>query len=80
MVLIIIGLPVALVSHGHLKLRRRELSEPKWPTVCLGRSTEKHTWIYIVIVGAVVSITLFLLGRYSAISGAPDTLKRQQEF
>src|SRR6476619_4448529 len=32
---------------------------------------KKHTWIYIVVVGAIVSITLFFLGRYSAISGAP---------
>jgi len=42
-VLVVIGLPVALVLAWHLKSRRRESSEPKWPTVCLRRREGKNT-------------------------------------
>src|SRR6187399_1011871 len=71
-VLIIIGLPVALVLAWAFEItpegiKRTEMAD-RMPSAA---QRKKHTWIYIVIVGAVVSITLFLLGRYSAISGAP---------
>src|SRR4030095_10678194 len=35
---------------------------------------KSHAWIYIVVVGAVLSIGLFFLGRYSARSSATPRL------
>src|SRR6202045_3841616 len=32
---------------------------------------KKHVWIYVVVIGVLLSIGLFLLGRYSAVDGAP---------
>src|SRR5205085_5810337 len=71
-VLIIIGLPVALVLAWAFEItpegiKRTEMAD-RMPA---SAQRKKHTWIYIVVVGAIVSITLFLLGRYSAIGGAP---------
>jgi TolB-like protein/Tfp pilus assembly protein PilF len=71
-VLIIIGLPVALVLAWAFEItpegiKRTEMAD-RMPAAA---QRKKHTWIYIVVVGAIVSITLFLLGRYSAISGGP---------
>ena len=70
--LIIIGLPVALVLAWAFEItpegiKRTEVAD-RMPAAA---RSKKHTWIYIVVVGAIVSITLFFLGRYSAISGAP---------
>ena len=80
-VLIIIGLPVALVSHGYLKSRRRELSEPKWPTVCLRRLNGKNTR------GSTsLSLELLFRSRCSFLAATVrsaeslDTVKRLQEF
>ncbi len=71
-VLIIIGLPVALVLAWAFEItpegiKRTEMAD-RMPAATRGK---KHTWIYIVVVGGIVSITLFFLGRYSAISGGP---------
>ena len=71
-VLIIVGLPVALVLAWVFEItpegiKRTEMAD-RMPAAT---RRKKHAWVYIVIVGAIVSITLFFLGRYSAISGAP---------
>ena len=71
-VLIIIGLPVALVLAWAFEItpegiKRTEMAD-RMPAAA---RRKKHAWVYIVVVGAIVSITLFFLGRYSAISGAP---------
>jgi TolB-like protein/Tfp pilus assembly protein PilF len=71
-VLIIIGLPVALVLAWAFEItpegiKRTEMAD-RMPAVA---QRKKHAWVYIVVVGAIVSITLFFLGRYSAISGGP---------
>src|ERR1700741_2795423 len=68
-------------SHGHLKSRRRELSEPKWPIVCLRPLNGKNTH-------GSTSLSLELLFRsHCSFSAATvrsaellDTLKRLQEF
>jgi TolB-like protein/Tfp pilus assembly protein PilF len=71
-VLVIIGLPVALVLAWVFEItpegiKRTEIAD-RIPATA---RRKKHAWVYIVVVGAIVSITLFFLGRYSAISGAP---------
>jgi len=70
--LIIIGLPVALVLAWSFELtpegiKRTETADAMPATA----RRKKHVWIYIVVIGAVLSIGLFFLGRYSAINGAP---------
>jgi TolB-like protein/Tfp pilus assembly protein PilF len=71
-VLIIIGLPIALVLAWAFEItpegiKRTEMAD-RMPATA---RRKKYAWIYIVVVGAIVSLTLFFLGRYSAISGGP---------
>jgi TolB-like protein/Flp pilus assembly protein TadD len=63
--LIIIGLPIALVlawmfeltPHGIKRTADVDLEEAR---------SRSHAWVYIVVVGALVSIGLFFAGRYTA--------------
>src|SRR5436190_20269074 len=66
-VLIIIGLPVALVLAWAFEItpegiKRTEMAD-RMPAAA---QRKKHTWIYIVVVGAIVSIGLIFIGRYTA--------------
>jgi TolB-like protein/Tfp pilus assembly protein PilF len=66
-VLIIIGFPVGVVFAWAFELtpegiKRTEVADAMPPAI----GYKKHTWIYIVVIGAILSITLFFLGRYSA--------------
>jgi TolB-like protein/Flp pilus assembly protein TadD len=65
--LIILGLPIAVVLAWVFELtpqgiRRTETADamPRLP------GQKKHTWIYVVVIGAAISIALFFLGRYTA--------------
>ena len=71
--LIILGLPIALVLAWTFELtsqgiKRTEVADAL-PAVA---RREKHTWVYIVVIGAAISIGLFFLGRYSAPSRTPS--------
>src|SRR5437588_10871825 len=66
-VLIIIGLPVALVLAWTLEItpegiKRTEIAD----AMPVATRRKKHVWIYVVVIGAAISIGLFFLGRYSA--------------
>src|SRR5262245_53333702 len=65
--LIIIGLPVALVLAWAFEITpqgiRRTETADAMPQA--GRQKNK-AWIYVVVAGAIVSIGLFFLGRYTA--------------
>ena len=70
-VLIILGLPVALVLAWMFELtpqgiKRTETADAMPSTA----RRKKHVWIYVVVIGAAISIGLFFLGRYSAKTGA----------
>src|ERR1700737_1428906 len=70
--LIIIGLPIALVLAWMFELtpegiKRTETADAMPATA----RKKKHVWIFVVIIGTLVSIGLFFLGRYSAINGSP---------
>src|SRR5438067_11160657 len=76
-VLIIIGLPIALVLAWSFELtpqgiKRTEDVDALLATnvgvVAAAQQPKKRTWIFVVIIGALVSIGLFLLGRYSTSS------------
>ncbi|MEY2480740.1 MAG: hypothetical protein QOI04_1667 [Verrucomicrobiota bacterium] len=65
--LIIIGLPLALVLAWMFELtpqgiKRTETADAMPATT----RKKKHAWIYVVVIGGLFSIGLFFLGRYSA--------------
>jgi TolB-like protein/Tfp pilus assembly protein PilF len=65
--LIIIGLPIALVLAWSFELTPEGIKRTETADAMpAAAKPKKYVWIYVVIIGAVVSIGLFLLGRYSA--------------
>src|SRR5947208_2177976 len=69
--LVVIGFPIALVIAWAFEstpqgIKRTEIAQPS-----LATSGENHrAWIYIAIIGAVLSMGLFFLGRYTAANKA----------
>src|SRR5215831_13202930 len=66
-VLIAIGFPIALVIAWAFEatpegIKRTEVADAM-PTA---RGRKKHAWIYVVVIGALISVALFFLGRYTA--------------
>ncbi len=64
-VLIIIGLPVALILAWMFEITPEGIKRTK-AADAVGQHSRGHTWIYIVVVAAAFSIGLFFLGRYTA--------------
>jgi len=65
--LIIIGLPVALVLAWAFEITPQGIKRTETADAMLQAGRQKNNaWIYVVVVGAVVSIGLFFLGRYTA--------------
>src|SRR5215468_2171021 len=75
--LIIIGLPVALVLAWAFEITPQGIKRTETADAMpqAGRQ-KKNAWIYIVVVGAVVSLGLFFLGRYTAGSAAPASIQK----
>src|SRR5437764_4658792 len=70
--LIIIGLPIALVLAWTFEITPQGIKRTEdVDLVAAAQQPKKRTWIFVVIIGALVSIGLFFLGRYSAFNGAP---------
>ena len=69
--LIILGLPVALGLAWAFELTPEGLKRTEDVDETAAAAHKKRAWIYVVIVGALVSVGLFFLGRYSAINTAP---------
>ena len=65
-VLIILGLPIALGLAWAFELTPEGLKRTEDIDEVAVASHKKRAWIYVVIVGALVSVGLFFLGRYSA--------------
>jgi len=65
--LIILGLPVALVLAWMFELTPQGIKRTEdVDLVAAAQQPKKRTWIFVVIIGALLSIGLFFLGRYSA--------------
>jgi TolB-like protein/Tfp pilus assembly protein PilF len=84
-VLVAIGFPVALVIAWAFELTPEGLkrTEDVDPDAASG-APKKHAWIYLVIIGTLLSVGLFFLGRYtSRTSGtplpAPEQLRRGEQ-
>ena len=74
-VLIAIGFPIALVIAWAFEatpegIKRTEVAD----AMPMATGQKKHAWIYVVVIGAAVSVALFFLGRYTArnIAGASN--------
>jgi TolB-like protein/tetratricopeptide (TPR) repeat protein len=75
--LIIIGLPIALVLAWMFELTPQGIKRTETADAMpASAKPRKYLWIYVVVVGAALSIGLFFLGRYSAgnaaVSGLPE--------
>jgi TolB-like protein len=62
---IVIGFPIALVIAWAFELTPEGIKRTEDVDLTTQTRTKSHTWIYVVAVGAVLSIGLFFLGRFS---------------
>src|SRR5580704_13941172 len=65
--LVVIGFPIALVIPWAFEetpegIKQTEVADAMPPFA----TQKKRAWIYVVVIGAAISIALFLLGRYTA--------------
>src|SRR5438128_2238434 len=81
-VLIAIGFPVALVIAWAFEatpegIKRTEVADAMPVSAAIGH--KKHAWIYVVVIAATISVTLFFLGRYTAgnksVASVPNELR-----
>ena len=70
--LIILGLPIALGLAWAFELTPEGLKRTEDVDEAAAAAHKKRAWIYVVVAGAVVSVGLFFLGRYSAINATPE--------
>src|SRR5256885_9670744 len=65
-VLIAIGFPIALVIAWACEATPEGIKRTEDVDLAVAaRQPKKHTWMYVVVVGAALSIGLFFVGRYS---------------
>ena len=62
--LLILGFPVALILSWAFEITPEGLKRTEDADLAAETRPKSHTWIYIVIVGALLSVGLFMLGRY----------------
>ena len=63
--LIIVGLPVALVLAWTFEITPEGLKRTEAADAA-GQKSKSRAWIYIALIGAAISVALFFLGRYTA--------------
>jgi TolB-like protein len=61
---IVIGFPIALIIAWAFELTPEGLKRTEDVDLATETRTKSHAWIYLVIVGALLSVGLFMLGRY----------------
>jgi len=74
---IVIGFPIALVVAWAFELTPEGLKRTEEVDLPARTRTKRYAWVYVMIVGALLSIGLFLVGRYTApgrvtTSGRPE--------
>jgi TolB-like protein/Flp pilus assembly protein TadD len=73
-VLIILGLPVALVLAWMFELTPQGIKRTETADVMpAAMQQKKHAWIFVVIIAGAMSLGLFFLGRYSATNKEKQT-------
>ena len=69
--LIILGLPVALVLAWMFELTSQGIKRTETADAMpVAAKPKKYIWIYVVVIGGAISIGLFFLGRYTASNSA----------
>ncbi len=63
---IVIGFPIALIIAWAFELTPEGLKRTEDVDPATEKRRRSHTWIYVVVIGAVFSIGLFFVGRYTA--------------
>src|ERR1700730_19277148 len=63
---IVVGFPIALVLAWAFELTPEGIKRTEDVDLATQTRAKPYAWIYIVIVGALISISLFFLGRYTA--------------
>src|SRR5437868_10305886 len=63
--LVMIGFPIALVIAWAFEATPEGIKRTQDVDLAGERVPKKHTWIYVVVIGAAFSIGLFFVGRYS---------------
>jgi TolB-like protein/Tfp pilus assembly protein PilF len=73
-VLIAIGFPIALVIAWAFEATPAEIKRTEDADAMPAAGQKKHAWIFVVFVGAALSISLFFIGRYISRNnaGAPE--------
>jgi len=71
--LIVAGFPVALIIAWAFELTPEGLKRTAEADRATQPQPKSHGWIYIVVIGAILSIGLFFLGRYSVGSGTAQS-------
>jgi adenylate cyclase len=66
--LIVIGFPIALVIAWAFELTPEGLKRTEFADELPKKVPRSRAWIYVVIVAGAISVSLFFLGRYTAIS------------
>src|SRR5262244_2172538 len=79
--LIIVGFPVALILSWFFEITPQGIKPTATADAMHISGQKKHAWIYVVIIGAAVSIGLFFLGRFTAQSPSsqPDASAARTE-
>src|SRR5881275_1567097 len=62
--LVVIGFPIALVIAWAFEATPEGIKRTEDVDPAATRNTKSHAWVYVVIIGALFSIGLFMLGRY----------------
>ena len=70
---IVVGFPIALVMAWAFELTPEGLKRTAEADQAIQPQAKSHGWIYIVVIGAALSIGLFFLGRYSARTGTAQS-------
>src|SRR5947208_4945132 len=71
-ILVAIGFPIALVIAWAFEITPQGIERTEAAdTMPAAAGQKKHAWIYVVVIGAAISVALFFLGRYTAGSGTP---------
>src|SRR5881275_786912 len=66
-ILIAIGFPIALVIAWAFEITPQGIERTEVADrMQVAAGQQKHAWIYVVVIGAAISVVLFFLGRYTA--------------
>ncbi len=77
--LVVIGFPIALVIAWAFEATPEGIKRTEDVDLIVQRGAKKYVWIYVVVIAAAISVTLFFLGRYTAgnktATAAPNELQ-----